>query len=129
MRFAFLSVVALALLINADRSHAGIDETATATNASQWQLVVIEASGCIYCKIFRRDVLPSYETSAEGKELPVRFVDVNAIDSNHLEFKSPISIVPTFVVVKSNQEIGRIAGYMGPEDFHHSIKYLLTSAP
>jgi thioredoxin-related protein len=37
--------------------------------------------------------------------------------------------VPTFIVVQSQHEVGRISGYMGPEDFFHSINYLLASAP
>src|SRR5262249_37285427 len=93
------------------------------------ELIVVEADGCVYCELFRRDVLPGYETSEQGKEMPVRFVDVNDIDADNLDFKSSVEIVPTFVVVKSLHALGRISGYMGPEHFFHSINYLLASAP
>jgi thioredoxin-related protein len=91
--------------------------------------VVVEAEGCIYCKLFRRDVLPTYESSEQARDMPVHFVDINDIDANHLDFKTDVDIVPTFVVVKSRHEIGRISGYIGPENFFHSISYLLAASP
>jgi len=109
-------------------SRADIDTGATIPTGT-FELVVVEADGCIYCDFFRRDVLPAYEASAQAKDLPVRFVDINDIEADHLSFKSGVDIVPTFVVVKSQQEVGRISGYVGPENFFHSISYLLASAP
>ncbi|MET0408128.1 MAG: thioredoxin fold domain-containing protein [Hyphomicrobium sp.] len=109
-------------------TRAGID-TQAPIPAGALELVVVEADGCIYCEIFRRDVLPSYQSSEQSKDLPLRFVDINDIEADHLAFKSSVDIVPTFVVVKSQHEVGRISGYMGPENFFHSISYLLASAP
>ena len=116
------------MLAPAASSRAGL-ETAAADPDGNLELVVVEAEGCIYCELFRRDVLPAYETSEQGKGLPVRFVDINDIDADHLDFKIDVEIVPTFVVVKSRHELGRISGYVGPEDFFHSIDYLLAAAP
>ena len=109
-------------------SRADIDTEAAIPNGA-FELVVVEAEGCIYCQLFRRDVLPAYEASSQAKDLPVRFVDINDIAAVHLSFKSGVDIVPTFVVVKSHTEVGRISGYIGPENFFHSISYLLASAP
>ncbi len=109
-------------------SEAGIDNETAIPNGA-FELVVVEADGCIYCKLFRRDVLPSYEASAQAKDVPVRFVDINDIEADHLDFTSSVDIVPTFVVVKSRHEVGRISGYIGPEDFFHSISYLVAQAP
>jgi thioredoxin-related protein len=108
--------------------HAGIDPDAQVPHLGNMQLVVMEADGCVYCNIFRRDVLPSYEASERGKDLPVRFIDVNDVETARIELQSPIDILPTFVIVKDNREIGRIPGYIGPEDFFHSINYLLSSS-
>jgi thioredoxin-related protein len=130
MRYFFMPVLIVALLVGASmRTVASVDDAPAPVVTSQWELVVVEATGCIYCGLFRRDLFPAYNASEQGKQMPVRFVDVNAINNNHLDLQSPINVVPTFVVVKSNHEIGRISGYMGPEDFFHSIKYLLSSAP
>jgi thioredoxin-related protein len=125
----FSFVVALALIAPQASSRAGLDIEAIPPSASVMELVVIEAEGCIYCGLFRRDVLPSYAGSTQGKEMPVRFLDINNTEASGLDLKTSVDIVPTFIVVKSHHEVGRISGYMGPEDFFHSISYLRASAP
>ncbi|MEQ1651868.1 MAG: thioredoxin family protein [Hyphomicrobium sp.] len=116
------------ILVPLSNGKAGIDPDAPVPHLGNLQLVVMEAEGCIYCSIFRRDVLPSYEVSERGKDMPVRFVDVNDVPKTGIELQSPIDILPTFVIVKDNHEIGRVPGYMGPEDFFHAINYLLSSS-
>jgi thioredoxin-related protein len=128
MRSIFRSTLLVALvLMPFTASRAEVDPSAAAPTGT-FELVVVEAEGCIYCEVFRRDVLPRYEASAQAKDLPVRFVDINDIAADHLKFNSGVDIVPTFVVVKSRQEVGRISGYMGLENFFHSISYLLSTA-
>lgn len=109
-------------------SRAGLD-TDAATPPSGLELIVVEAEGCIYCELFRRDLLPAYEASKQAQGLPVRFVDINDIKADHLELDTEVEMVPTFVVVKSRHEVGRIAGYVAPDTFFHSIDYLLASVP
>jgi thioredoxin-related protein len=121
-------VFALVTSLPLAASRASLDTASAPANVA-FELVVVEADGCIYCKLFRRDVLPAYATSEQAKEAPVRFLDVNDIEDAHLDFTSPVDVVPTFIVVKSHHEVGRIAGYVGPENFFHSINYLLASAP
>lgn len=129
MRTALRTLLFLVLMLApVTISRADIDTEAAIPNGA-FELVVVEAESCIYCQLFRRDVLPAYEASSQAKDLPVRFVDINDIAADHLNFKSGVDIVPTFVVVKSHTEVGRISGYVGPENFFHSISYLLTSAP
>jgi thioredoxin-related protein len=129
MRLALCTLLfALLMFAPVATSEAGVDNE-TAIPTGSFELVVVEAEGCIYCKLFRRDVLPSYEASEQAKNLPVRFVDINDIEADHLAFTSSVDIVPTFVVVKSRHEVGRISGYIGPEDFFHSISYLVAQAP
>ena len=130
MRSTVLALLfALTMIIPAKSSRAGLDLETAALPTGTLELVVIEADGCIDCGLFRRDVLPSYAVSEQGKQMPVRFVDVNDTNRARLDLKSPVDIVPTFIVVESQHEVGRISGYMGPEDFFHSISYLLASAP
>lgn len=110
-------------------SRAGLDLAPTGIRSTPYELIVIEADGCIYCDLFRRDVLPSYEKSEQGRQAPARFIDVNDTVAGQVELKSPISIVPTFIVAKDRKEIGRVPGYVGPENFYHAINYLMASAP
>jgi thioredoxin-related protein len=120
---------AVTIIVPLASSRAGLENETGALPADSLELVVIEADGCIFCEIFRSDVLPAYEASEQGKQMPVQFVDINDMDTTHLEFKGAVDIVPTFIVVKDRREVGRISGYVGPENFFHSINYLLASAP
>lgn len=131
MRSLFaIAIFALSLAVPSHAPIAGIDRTSPLpTPENGFELVVVEADGCIYCGLFRRAVLPAYQLSDDSKAMPIRFIDVNEIETAQLDFTAPVSIVPTFVVVKSRHEIGRIAGYVGPENFFHSINHLRASAP
>jgi thioredoxin-related protein len=91
------------------------------------ELVVVEAEGCIYCQQFRRELLPAYEASGEAAKMPVHFVDINALEAGPIELTSEITMVPTFLVVRSGREIGRIPGYVAPDTFFQSLAYLVGS--
>ena len=124
----FLSCLAVVALAGSS-GQAGLDIDATIPKASNLELVVMEAPGCTYCGIFRRDVLPAYEASERAKDVPIRFLDVNDVSSTKMDLETPVDIVPTFVILKDNKEIGRIPGYVGPETFFHTINYLLSTVP
>ena len=130
MRVLIRSSLVLAFLLSAAAvSRAGLDLSEPNAKSSNLELVVLEAPGCTFCTVFRRDVLPSYQSSEQARSVPVRFLDVNDSAVEQLGLDGPINIVPTFVVLKNNKEIGRIPGYVGPENFYHSINYLLSTAP
>ena len=124
----FLSCCAVVALAGSS-GQAGLDIDATIPKGSNLELVVMEAPGCTYCGIFRRDVLPAYEASERAKDVPIRFLDVNDVSSTKMDLETPVDIVPTFVILKDNKEIGRIPGYVGPETFFHTINYLLSTVP
>lgn len=97
------------------------------TTDSGYELIAFEAPGCIYCPVFRRDVLPSYADSRAGKTAPLRFIDVNDAIADDFQLSSPVTMVPTVVLVRNRVEIGRINGYFGRENMHHMLNTLLPS--
>ncbi|MDX2288060.1 MAG: thioredoxin family protein [Hyphomicrobiaceae bacterium] len=130
MRQAFVSlasviVVVLALAVTAPGRAAPDFETPARAGAAV-ELVVLEAPGCIYCSIFRRDVLPAYMASPRAAQMPIRFVDLNDEKAGSLGLSQPVDIVPTFVILRNNEELGRIPGYVGPETFFHGINHILS---
>lgn len=90
------------------------------------QLVILEAPGCSYCNLFRRYVLPAYSASPRAREVPLRFVDLNDEAFAQLGLSDPVDLVPTAVLLHNNREVGRIPGYLGPENFFHAINHLLA---
>lgn len=89
------------------------------------EIIVMEVPGCKYCPLFREHILPAYSASPRAKEMPIRFVDVSAADTSKLKLISPIETVPTAVLMQNNKEIGRIEGYVGPQDFGRLVSAIL----
>jgi len=94
--------------------------------APQLELVVIESADCVYCDLFRRNIQFAYENSPRARDVPLRFLDLDALAARKLVLVEPISVVPTVLVLRDNEEIGRIPGYVAWEDFLRSINYLLA---
>jgi thioredoxin-related protein len=118
-------LVALALTLALPKSKAATDSTTPPGEPPIAELIVIEVEGCIYCKVFRRDVLPAYMASSRGKEAPIRFVDYNEPAAAELPLNQPVRIVPTFIMLKQNKEVGRIPGYVGRAEFFRAVTRML----
>lgn len=105
---------------------AALDLETGALPLSGLELVVVEAEGCLYCQIFRRDIAPAYEASDRGKTVPLRYADVNEVEAGSVRLEAPIDSVPTVLLLKGKIEIGRVPGYVGPENFFQSINRLIS---
>jgi thioredoxin-related protein len=122
---ARLIFVVAVLALGAAPVRAVVDLETAATPDTRTELLVVEIDNCIYCGLFRRDVAPAYKSSVRARAVPMRFVNINAPDVDRLILESPIDSVPTVLVIENGREVGRIAGYVGPEIFFHSLKRLL----
>ena len=100
----------------------------TMLNGSSQEVVVFESANCIYCQLFRRDVLPQYLRSRRARSAPIRFVDARSADPGKFGLAAPLTMVPTVVVMQNGREQGRIAGYTGPEPFFHMISRIFGAA-
>ncbi len=119
----FAALALLAMPISPVR--AVVDLETSALPDSRFEVLVVEIDNCIYCGLFRRDVAPTYTASQRAKAAPMRFVDINAPDVDRLSLSAPIDSVPTVLIIENGREVGRIAGYVGPETFFHSLSRLL----
>lgn len=108
---------------------ARLDFDAEIPSQTNLQIVVLEAPGCIYCGLFRRDVFPAYLASQRAKSVPLRFVDINDATASDFDLATEVSVVPTVVLLDDNKEVGRIPGYVGPENFFQAINHLIATLP
>ncbi|MFN0218500.1 MAG: thioredoxin fold domain-containing protein [Hyphomicrobium sp.] len=128
MRNAVIASLVLGLLaISVATPRAAVDVAAVTPKRVGLELIVIEAPGCIYCDAFRRDVLPVFTASERGKDIPVRFVDINDLAEANLSLTAPIEMAPTIVIAKANAELGRIAGFVGRDTLFQSIGVVLST--
>lgn len=127
MRALFTIVSASLLLLAAHNgmSRAAVEQAARATSM---ELLVFEHPDCTYCPVFRRDVAPSYLLSAPAAEAPLRYIDIAKSDVSTLRLKGRIDMVPTVVLMKNGQEVGRISGYWGRESFFKMLAYIMALA-
>ena len=128
MSYRLLNIAYLLAITALSPFHSGRaahDPAAAKPSIEIQELIVLEAPNCIYCSIFKRDVLPSYQRSKRGGELPIRFLDLNDPAADKLKLTASVSMVPTIVLMRSGEEAGRISGYTGPEAFFHSVARLL----
>ena len=129
--FTLAALLGLAVLFApSSRVAAALNDTIVTGTAGPYELVIIEVDGCNYCEVLRRDVMPAFNASPQARELPVRFVNIDAPEARLLELtEGPVTTVPTVLLVKANREVGRAPGYMGPDGFFQAIKWMMSHAP
>lgn len=93
-----------------------------AAQARKSELILFETKGCVYCKVWLRDVAPGYSASPYGNILPLRRIDLSKGVSGDDRDLLPVNSVPTFVIRACNREMGRIVGYSGKDEFYSSLK-------
>lgn len=122
-------IIVTTLVTPADRLIAARNEAIVVPASHRYELVIAEVEGCTYCPVLRRDAIPAFEASAHAKEVQVRFLDLNAPEAQALTLtEGPVTVVPTLLLVRDNREVGRAAGYMGPDGFVFAAKWLLQNA-
>ncbi len=93
--------------------------------AAAAELVMFRAAGCPYCDAWERAIGPIYPKTDIGKRIPLRPVDLERSRDGQVVLTSQIRFTPTFVLVDSGREIGRIEGYPGEDFFWGLLERLL----
>jgi thioredoxin-related protein len=105
---------------------AALDPAASA-RGPDIELAVYEHRDCVYCQLFRRDVLPRYQQGLAAElaaELPIRFVDIAASGNEGSGLARKVDMLPTVVLMLGGREIDRIVGYWGPENFFKLLAHM-----
>src|SRR5436190_15265245 len=122
---ALLSAVAaslMLLLLSQDSGQAGLD--AAPASIPTLEVLVFEHADCVYCRVFRRDVLP--QQAVRANTAPLRFVDIAKDDTDSLGLNSRIDTLPTAVIMRNGREVDRIVGYWGPTGFFQLLSHILA---
>ncbi len=95
------------------------------------ELLMFERQGCPWCIRWEREIAPVYGQTDEGRRAPLRRINVDNGAPSHAEvgsmLKTRVIYTPTFVLVNKGREIGRITGYMNPEQFWGLLGALVAS--
>lgn len=89
------------------------------------ELVMYERAGCPFCHDWHREIGPTYPKTTQGLVAPLLRRQLSDPPLQNVHLDAPITVTPTFVLVESGREIGRIIGYPGPEFFFPILDELL----
>ncbi len=92
------------------------------------ELVMFERAGCGWCARFNAEIAPVYDKTDEGRQAPLRRVDLDRPRPADLDTIDPGAFTPTFVVIDQGREIGRIRGYPGDAFFFGLLERILAGA-
>jgi hypothetical protein len=102
-------------------SPAGID----VRSAGGVRLIMVEEAGCRFCRAWDAEIGTGYRKSAEGRFAPLKRL---ARSAPELKAFAPVVYTPTFLVVRANEELGRITGYPGADYFYDELRAILAVA-
>lgn len=88
-------------------------------------LVMVEEPGCPYCAKWNKEVATAYANSPEGRFAPLVRRMRGHPDIAHIK---GLNYSPTFLVMRDQEEIGRITGYPGADFFWALLDELLVKA-
>jgi len=118
-RWTWLGLLITAMLLCPAGARA---ENFATPQAGEVRLYLLEDTGCPYCARWTAEVQPGYLRSPEGAFAPlIRRYRTDPAVSRFAR----VNYSPTFILVRGDQEIGRIVGYMGADLFWTQLDELL----
>jgi hypothetical protein len=125
VRRALLAPAALGLFLAAALGSGSFAQS----SATAAELVMLERPGCAWCARWNREIAPIYPLTEEGRQAPLRRVDVTEPWPEDLEDVAGDRYTPTFVLVEDGREIARLRGYPGDNFFWPLLGEMLGKLP
>lgn len=93
------------------------------------ELIMLEQPGCPWCARFNAEIAPAWSKTEEGQRAPLRRVDITEPWPEDLAGIPKERFTPTFILLESGREIGRLRGYAGDQFFWYLIGELIEQLP
>lgn len=93
------------------------------------ELVMFRQALCEWCEVWDDEVGVVYNKTQEGRQVPIRQIDIHDQRPDDLRSIRPVVFTPTFVLVDDGKEIGRILGYPGEDFFWGLLNQMLKKMP
>lgn len=97
----------------------------SAVAASDVQLIMVDDPVCHYCRKWDAEIGGGYAASDEGRFAPLRRVRRGSAELGAL---APVVYTPTFIVLQSGAEVGRVVGHPGANYFYGELRVVLAKA-
>jgi hypothetical protein len=89
------------------------------------RLIMVEEVACRFCRQWEAEIEPGYGKTPEGRFAPLMRVTRGAPEIRRL---APVVYTPTFIVLRGDDELGRITGYPGADYFYEELRVILAAA-
>lgn len=99
-----------------------ITEKTVAKIEEHFEVVVFTISLCDQCAIFETDILKEYKSHELSKSAPLVRVNIDDEGTGSYHLKRPITHVPTTIVMKNGQEVGRVSGLIDKIYFYVFVR-------
>lgn len=97
--------------------------------AAAAELIMLEQPGCVWCKRWNEEIGIAYPKTEEGKQAPLRRVDITGAWPDDLSDVARERLTPTFILVSDGVEVGRLRGYPGEHFFWPLLADMLEKLP
>jgi len=97
--------------------------------AAAAELIMLEQPGCVWCKKWNDEIGVAYPRTDEGKQAPLRRVDITESWPDDLKGIARERLTPTFVLVADGVEVDRLRGYPGAHFFWPLLSDMLEKLP
>lgn len=132
MRFIRHTILAILTIIAPLAPAIAQAESSAATQAEQVaegiRLLMVEQKGCIYCEKWRREIMPAYAKTKEGRAAPLAIVQLDGPWPDGITLARKPFVTPTFVLLKDGAEQTRLEGYPGEDFFWPLLSRMLDTA-
>lgn len=94
--------------------------------AGELRLLMLDQQGCEWCEVWEEEVGVVYDKTAEGRQAPLLRASIHDPLPEGVTLERRARYTPTFVLLESGSEIGRIEGYPGEDFFYGLLQRLLA---
>lgn len=77
-----------------------------------FEVIMFSTSLCDYCSLFEQEIGKEYESHSLAAKAPLIRVNIDEYGTGPYHLKKPLRYAPTFVIMKGDEEVGRIRGHM-----------------
>jgi thioredoxin-related protein len=93
------------------------------------ELLVYERQGCAWCARWDQEIAPIYPKADIGQIAPLRRISLDQKSTTDPILEDPVRFTPTFVLLRSGKEVGRITGYHNDAFFWGLLESMVERLP
>ncbi len=93
------------------------------------RLLMVEQTGCAYCRMWDSEIAGIYPKTPEGQLAPLQRYDLHDALPDGVSLKSKPVFTPTFILLRDGVEVNRLEGYPGEDFFWGLLLRMLEPLP